>query len=172
MTLQVQLQSFANSIRAPQNSTDESAETQRRMDIYRTLFFNNVAGFIQNGFPVLHSLYNEEQWQALILRFFIEHQCSSPYFIHISKEFVEYLSNEYQPVKSDPPFMAELAHYEWLELALSVREVEQPVNYWQQVKKLCIMKENPTAVNSKNFVCPTVYLLLRLYDLVNLVRHL
>ena len=132
MTLQVQLQSFANSIRAPQNSTDESADTQRRMDIYRSLFFNNVSGFIQNGFPVLYSLYNEEQWQALIRRFFIEHQCSSPYFIHISKEFVEYLSNEYQPVKNDPPFMAELAHYEWLELALSVREVEQPVNYWQQ----------------------------------------
>ena len=64
MTLQVQLQSFANSIRAPQNSTNESAETQRRMEIYRSLFFNNVLGFIQNGFPVLHSLYAEEQWQG------------------------------------------------------------------------------------------------------------
>ena len=132
MTLQMQLQSFACSIREPQESVAESADTKRRMDIYRSLFFNNVAGFIKNGFPVLYSLYSEGDWETLVRRFFTEHQCSSPYFIHISKEFVEYLSNEYEPASTDPPFMAELAHYEWLELALSVRDAQQPVDKWLQ----------------------------------------
>lgn len=133
MSLDVQLNSFADSVRQPASEANtESADTERRMGIYRSLFFNNVAGFIENGFPVLHSLYEDDKWQALVRRFFTVHQCSSPYFIHISKEFVEFLSNEYKPESYDPPFMAELAHYEWLELALSVRDANHSIEYWQQ----------------------------------------
>lgn len=138
MSLDVQLKSFANSIRHSQGTEPEFADTQRRMEIYRSLFFNNVSGFIENGFPVLHSLYTEDQWQALVRRFFTEHQCSSPYFIHISKEFVEYLSNEYEPATDDPVFLAELAHYEWLELALSVRDASNH-SPWQRAEMPSLM---------------------------------
>jgi hypothetical protein len=102
----------------------------RRLKIYRELFFNNILGFLSSGFPVLQSLYDEQQWKFLARKFFIEHECSSPYFIDISKEFVEYLSNEYQLCESDPVFMAELAHYEWLELDVSVRKSNQSATAW------------------------------------------
>ena len=131
MALQQQLNSFANEIREAQPTSSETPDVRRRMNIYRSLFFNNVVGFIESGFPVLHSLYSDEQWHALIRRFFAEHECTSPYFIHISKEFVEYLDNEYEPLACDPPFMTELAHYEWLELALSVRETPQDLTLWR-----------------------------------------
>lgn len=93
-----------------------------RLKIYRELFFNNVLGFLSSGFPVLESLYTELVWQQLARKFFAQHHCRSPYFIDISKEFVEFLSNEYEPTESDPVFMQELAHYEWLELDVSVRK--------------------------------------------------
>jgi hypothetical protein len=102
----------------------------RRLKIYRELFFNNILGFLSSGFPVLESLYDEQQWKTLARKFFIEHSCSSPYFIDISKEFVEYLSSEYQLGESDPIFMGELAHYEWLELDVSVRKSNQSATAW------------------------------------------
>ena len=37
---------------------------------------------------------------------------------------MEYLQNERTPQSEDPPFLLELAHYEWVELALSVAEEE------------------------------------------------
>jgi hypothetical protein len=121
---------FIRHIKDPQANPFDSDIEDRRLAIYRELFFNNILGFLSSGFPVLESLYSEQQWNALARKFFSEHQCRSPYFIDISKEFVEYLSNEYQLGEYDPVFMGELAHYEWLELDLSVRKTKQLAQPW------------------------------------------
>ena len=131
MRLTEQLTELATAIRFPKQTSEQDQDTQRRLSIYQSLFFNNVEGFIRNGFPVLHSLYGSDNWQQLVRAFFQQHPCRSPYFIDISKEFVEFLSNAYEPTSSDPVFLKELAHYEWLELALSVRKTDSPVTYWQ-----------------------------------------
>ncbi|MBN7820898.1 DUF2063 domain-containing protein [Bowmanella yangjiangensis] len=110
---------FANHIRDPETFPAPEDVEDRRMNIYRELFFNNVSGFVTNGFPVLCSLYDDSTWQQLCRAFLAKHACRSPYFVDISKEFVEFIANEYALQPSDPPFMAELAHYEWVELALS-----------------------------------------------------
>ncbi|AWB68048.1 DUF2063 domain-containing protein [Saccharobesus litoralis] len=115
-------QAFANHIRDPENAAMPEGIENRRMKIYRDLFFNNVLGFITSGFPVLNSLYNEEDWQRLARKFFIQHQCESPIFLDISEAFVEFLANEYQPTAIDPPFLVELAHYEWVELVISIKQ--------------------------------------------------
>ena len=62
--------------------------------------------------------------------FFADHDCRAPYFVEISKEFVEYLANELAPERHFYPFMAELAHYEWLELEISVRKSAE-LTLWQ-----------------------------------------
>lgn len=121
---------FIDHLKDPEQNRFDHGIEDRRMKIYRELFFNNVAGFLSSGFPVLESLYNKDDWQALARRFFADHECRSPYFIDISKEFVEYLSNEYRPSEIDPPFLNELAHYEWLELAMSIKKPDQEVRYW------------------------------------------
>uniref|UniRef100_A0A486XQJ1 Uncharacterized protein n=1 Tax=Rheinheimera sp. BAL341 TaxID=1708203 RepID=A0A486XQJ1_9GAMM len=95
----------------------------RRMAIYRDLFFNNVLGFVSSAFPVLKSLYTEPAWQGLVRQFFIQYQCSSPYFLHIAEHFLHYLQQDYQLQPNDPPFMLELAHYEWAELYLATKQV-------------------------------------------------
>ncbi|GGI75882.1 HvfC family RiPP maturation protein [Shewanella gelidii] len=114
-------QSFMEHIRDPNKPMPEGVES-RRMQIYRDLFFNNIDGFISSGFPVLKSLYRQEDWLVLVRKFFVEHDCKTPVFIEIAEEFLQFLQNEYQPTDVDPVFMLELAHYEWLELVVSVAQ--------------------------------------------------
>ena len=121
---------FIQHIKNPQVNPFDGDIEDRRLKIYRELFFNNILGFLSSGFPVLESLYSEQQWKVLGRKFFIEHECRSPYFIHISKEFVEYLSSKYELGEFDPVFMRELAHYEWLELDVSVRQSNQLAKPW------------------------------------------
>lgn len=132
---------FADHIRDPENNAPVDGLEDRRLGIYRDLFFNNILGFLESGFPVLKSLYADDSWSKIARGFFSTHTCRSPYFVDISKEFVEYLSNEYERVKSDPLFMMELAHYEWIELALSIRKQDNPIHVWdgkQQVEKVML----------------------------------
>lgn len=110
---------FAAHIRDPLQAAPSQIE-DRRMKIYRELFFNNIESFLANGFPVLRSLMSDESWQALARDFFSRHQCHTPYFLEISQEFLTYLQSERCEQAGDFPFMLELAHYEWLELAMDV----------------------------------------------------
>lgn len=130
LSFQKHQQRFMDHIKDPDAHPEIEGLEDRRLQVYRELFFNNIVGFIDSGFPVLASVYPREKWLGLIRRFFIEHQCRSPYFIDISKEFVEYLSNEYQVQEQDPAFLLELAHYEWVELSLSVRKEGEVLQYW------------------------------------------
>ena len=114
-------QSFIDYIRDPSLPLPIDTDV-RHMQVYRELFFNNVMGFVSNGFPVLKSLYSDEDWQALAQRFFSQHDCKSPIFIDIAGEFLNFLQLQYQPTDSDPLFMLELAHYEWLELVVAVAQ--------------------------------------------------
>jgi hypothetical protein len=121
---------FIDHLKNPDAHAFDYGIEDRRLQIYRELFFNNILGFLSSGFPVLESLYSEQDWHTLARNFFAEHECRSPYFTDISKEFVEYLSSSYQLKASDPPFLLELAHYEWIELAVSVRKQTEAISYW------------------------------------------
>ena len=62
----------------------------------------------------------------MVRDFIHSHQSHSPYFLQISEEFLGYLKDERQVQASDSAFMLELAHYEWVELALDVSTVKIP----------------------------------------------
>jgi len=125
-TLHQQQHAFAGHIRDPERNPAPEGIEDRRMAVYRELFFNNVAGFLSSGFPVLKQLYTEEAWDRMARDFFIRHRCHTPLFLEISQEFLDYLQNEREPQPEDPPFLLELAHYEWVELALTVDDTEIP----------------------------------------------
>jgi hypothetical protein len=112
---------FAAHIRDPKHQPAPGNIEDRRMAIYRDLFYNNINGTLKNAFPVIHTLMNEADWEAMVRDFMIQHRSKTPLFVEIAREFIAYLENE-REVKSDPPFMQELAHYEWVELALTIAE--------------------------------------------------
>jgi len=117
---------MAHYLRDPDNKPAPIGVEQRRLDVYRNLVYNNIEGFISGGFPVLRSLYRDDDWHALVRMFIDQHRCHTPYFLEISQEFLQFLMEDFRPRDCDPAFMLELAHYEWVELALDVSEEVPP----------------------------------------------
>ena len=112
---------FAQAIRNPDQNPIPDNINPRRMAIYQDLFYNNIEGFVSNAFPVIREITDDESWSAMIRDFMIQHHCKTPLFHEIVREYLNYLDNE-RDNKDDPVFLKELAHYEWVELALSVLE--------------------------------------------------
>ncbi|MDX1480144.1 MAG: putative DNA-binding domain-containing protein [Woeseiaceae bacterium] len=111
---------FAAHIRDPANVPAPTGIEDRRMAIYRELFFNNLKNLLGNMFPVLKKLHEPAHWKRLIRQFMRRHRAETPYFLELPKEFLAFLEQEYEPGADDFPFLVELAHYEYIELALSI----------------------------------------------------
>jgi hypothetical protein len=115
---------FAAHIRDPESVAAPAGIEDRRMGIYRDLFFNNICNFLSSNFPVLRSLYQKAAWTTLCRDFYSEYRCHTPLFPEIPREFLRYLQDHRQDKSDDRAFMLELAHYEWVELALSLDETD------------------------------------------------
>jgi hypothetical protein len=113
---------FAAHIRDPDNVPAPKGIEDRRMAIYRELFFNNIRNLLSNMFPVLRKLHDDDKWHAMIRQFMQRHRAETPYFLQLPQEFLAFLQEEYELQDSDYPFLIELAHYEYIELALSISE--------------------------------------------------
>jgi hypothetical protein len=115
---------FASHIRDPARHPAPAGVPSERIAIYRELLYNNIESFIGNGFPVIKRILGEERWNTLVQDFFARHVCTTPYFSEICEEFLAYLEEERAAGGDDPPFLFELAHYEWVELALAIHPAE------------------------------------------------
>jgi hypothetical protein len=113
---------FAAHIRDPKNNPAPSGVEDRRMAIYRELFFNNLHSLLGSTFPVIKKLHKPDKFRSLIRAFMVQHEAQTPYFLEVPQEFLAFLQDEYELQDDDFPFLIELAHYEWVELALSVSE--------------------------------------------------
>ena len=122
MSLRETQMRFAAHIRDPDGVPAPADVEERRMNVYRELFFNNVMGLLGSAFPVLQQILGPDRWAQVVRDFYRDHRCSTPLFLEVSEEFLTYLGEERTPSGSDPPFLFELAHYEWVELALSIDE--------------------------------------------------
>ncbi len=135
---QIQRQ-FANAIRDPAQPPLHGVAPER-MAVYQELFFNNVLNFVCSAFPVLTTLYSEQQWHAKVRQFFQSNSLQSPYFLDIAESFLNWLQQ--QPLRpEDPPFLLELAHYEWIELYLATahRQVElSPLMQIESTQQLAV----------------------------------
>ena len=106
---------FTHAIRAEKFEAVSGVE-DRRLNIYRELFYNNVENFISGTFPVLKECTPSDKWHKIVRRFFIEHESTSPYFLEISEEFLNFLAADTQNTLELPAYAYALAHWEWMEL--------------------------------------------------------
>lgn len=111
---------LAAHIRDPEHRPAPEGVEDRRIAIYRELFFNNLRNLLATFFPVLRKLHSDRHWGHFIRQFMRQHQAKTPYFLELPEEFLAFLQTEYEPRVDDYPFLLELAHYEYVELALSV----------------------------------------------------
>ncbi len=108
-------QRFASHLRDPEHVPPPDGIEPRRMAIYRRLFFNNLSNLFARNFPVIRQLYSEPEWQAIIREFMIDHRARTPLFTEIGSEFVDFLDQRAIDQPDQPPWLAELAHWEYLE---------------------------------------------------------
>jgi len=111
---------FTAHIRDPKAHPRPPGVEARRMKVYNELLFNNLEGFLLACFPVLRQVLGARKWAKLVRAFFSTHRSRTPYFRQIPDEFIQFLQNEWTPPEGYPPFILALAHYEWIELVLSV----------------------------------------------------
>lgn len=112
---------FTAYIRNPNDHPIPKGVKPERMAMYAELLFNNIENFLSGNFPVLKKIHSSEQWLKLVRDFFAEHHCQTPYFAEIPQEFLTYLQEE-RKNPDDFPFLLELAHYEWVEMALALTQ--------------------------------------------------
>lgn len=113
---------FAAWVRDPDTQPVPEGIERRRLAIYRELVYGNIEGFLRNGFPVLYSLVDAGVWKALVTSFVAEHACESPYFVDISRHFVEFLQQRPDWQAKLPAWALELSHYEWMEVVIDMAE--------------------------------------------------
>ena len=113
---------FAAHLRDPATAPAPDGIEDRRLQVYRELFFDNMSSSLGGTFPVLRAILGTERWTTLVRDFYRDYRCQTPLFLEIPREFVEYLGDAREARPNDPPFLYELAHYEWVELALAIDE--------------------------------------------------
>lgn len=116
---------FARHVRDPRGTARPAGVPARRMDLYNELLFNNIESSLNTCFPVSRDMLGARRWPRLVRAFFRDWRCLTPHYREIPREFVRYLS-EAAPAANLPPWLAELAHYEWAELAVDIMETPEP----------------------------------------------
>lgn len=123
-TLRDQQFALARHLRDPSSHPPPPGVEERRLAIYRDLFFNNIEGLLAGNFPVIRKTLGDDAWRALVREFYAGHRSQTPLFPEIAREFIRYL--EARQGDDLPPWLRELAHYEWVELALQIADDTVP----------------------------------------------
>ena len=116
---QIQL-AFARHLRNPAVEPAPADLEDRRVEIYRELLFNNLQGLLAGNFPVIRRLLDGPEWPRLVRSFYVEHGAHTPLFHELGSEFVRFLGEHPEHWQAQRPFLHELAHWEWAELALDL----------------------------------------------------
>lgn len=116
---QYQLQ-FSGHIRNPQENRRPAGVAAKRMQVYTELVFNNLESSLAACFPVAKKVLGMRAWKKLVRMFLMQHQSRSPIFRKIPEEFLSFL----QAAEDLPPYLYSLAHYEWVELAISAQDTD------------------------------------------------
>lgn len=110
---------FARHVRDPRGAPRPDGVPARRMGLYNELLFNNIENSLNACFPVARALLGTRRWPRLARAFFRDWRCQTPHYREIPREFVRYLM---EMAVNQPPWLAELAHYEWAELAVDIMD--------------------------------------------------
>ncbi|GGY77031.1 DUF2063 domain-containing protein [Cellvibrio zantedeschiae] len=110
------------------NTSGDSANDKksRQEEIYRDLIYKNISQCISDVFQTTKSIIPESEWEAMIREFIKIHPSHTPYFLEICQEFLAYFVNTRKLQPTDYPFIIELMHFEWIQLAIDIADLSLP----------------------------------------------
>jgi len=116
----VELQhAFTRHLRDPENVPPPGAHEERRLAIYRYAVRANVARFMADNYPRVRAVMCDLRWEAMLHDYIVRHVSRTSVFAELPIEFLAYLKHERND-RDDPPFLHELAHFDWLETLVGV----------------------------------------------------
>lgn len=115
---------FTAHIRDPKNNPKPNNVNEERMAVYREGVYKNIFESASVCFPVCQTILSEHDWDVVIRKFVANHQASSPIFRDIPLELVKFLNSD----TDTPDHIKQLAHYEWVELAISMQKSDATVD--------------------------------------------
>ncbi len=116
---------FSAYLRDPQNQPKPEGLNERRVAVYENAVFVNIAQFLSDNFPRVKEFFDSQSWDELVRDYIVRHRSDTACFVDLPQEFLSYIEN-LRDEDTDPPFLYELAHFEWLETLLSTDERKLP----------------------------------------------
>ena len=126
---------FTAHIRNPKANKKPAQVNDARMAVYREIVFTNILNSVTTCFPVCVQILGDFAWEKLVRQFFAKHQATSPIFREIPQQFLQFLNT----VGNLPAYFQQLAHYEWVELAINTQQIEAA----KLSKKMNLLDEKP-----------------------------
>jgi hypothetical protein len=104
---------FADHIRDPERNPAPEGIEDRRLGIYRRLFFNNLSNLFGKNFPLARGTLPNNRWRELIRAFMAEHRATTPLFPEIGREFVRFLADHPERYP-EWPWLAEACDWQFM----------------------------------------------------------
>ena len=117
-SFQAYQQIFCAHVRDSKRNKPPANVVKARMAVYSEIVFNNLFSSVSACFPVSSAVLGKRAWVKLVRGFFAHYPSQSPIFRDIPKTFLNYLNSQ----QNLPIYLFSLAHYEWVELAVSTME--------------------------------------------------
>ena len=109
---------FTAHIRNPKANKMPDQVNDVGMAVYREIVFFNVLNSVSACFPVCVQVLGKNAWDKLVRQFFANYQATSTIFREIPQQFLQFLNT----VGNLPAYFQQLAHYEWVELAINTQQ--------------------------------------------------
>ncbi len=94
--------------------------SSERAAVYADPVYRNLEGVLSSGFPVLKRLSSDAEWTTRVRAFLHDHRCTPAEFHRAAGCFVDHcLTRAHSGTEYDGR-VAELAHYEWVEMVLAI----------------------------------------------------
>ena len=110
---------FTRHLRDPTNVPPPPGLSASRLAVYSNAIYLNIERFMRDNFPRVREVFDDAAWQALVRDYLIRHRSDTPLFVELPNEFLAYLEHE-RDGDGDPPYLYELAHFDWLENAVAI----------------------------------------------------
>ena len=109
---------FAAYLRDPEHLPIPFDLAPARIAVYRHAVYANIERFMGDNFSRVKACLDDDRWHLMIRDYVRHHRAETPAFAHLPNEFLRYL--EVTEHAARPPYLGELAHFEWLENCLSI----------------------------------------------------
>ena len=112
---------FANHLRDPTHRPAPPDLPAERVAVYRNAVIYHIERFMADNFPRIKEVLAAERWISMVQDYLLRHRATTPVFARLPTEFLAYLKHT-RRASDDPPYLYELAHFDWLENLIATDE--------------------------------------------------